>query len=194
MQELQLSPQIQSKLKDTLRPEEEVQWAGSCQPFPLVCAENKAPMIIRWILSALVAAALSIVYAVWIGNSGGQYNVIVELIILVACVYVAVLMPVLDRRTLMRDAAYFVTNKRVIVLMGDRPAIALNRAGLNMKVVDGPNGCSHVLLGAAINIKPRKYRITTILPPADKEGIAPTGAVFYQIKKGSLPDDFLPLV
>ncbi len=188
----QLSPQNQGTFDNIRLPDEEIQWVGRVQDFPLVSQENRTALLIRWIVCAVLAAALSILYPVWAVRSGNDYNVILSILIVIVFAYVAVLMPLLDRKSLQK-AAYCVTNKRVMVFMGDRPAVALNRAELRSRRVPAGGGCVHVLFGAAVDIKPSKYRITTIVPITDSTGNIPTGTIFYNVKEKDLPGDILPL-
>lgn len=191
MNKVELHPSEQAKLADILLPEEELQWAGHSEAFPLVSKENKNGLMVRWLIAIVCAVVLSVIYAVWVSHSDRTYNILVELVILIAVAYFGFVVSVLDRRTLMNRALYCITNKRVLVFVADRPAIALNRAGLNSRCVSAEDGCIHILFGAAIDVNPRKYRITTIVSQTDKSGENSIGAIFYNIKKDDIPEDIL---
>lgn len=181
----ELTSQEQYRLSRQLLEGEEAQWLGRPERFSLLSKDYKGSLILRWIIAAVVLAALIIAYSVWVAGSAAKFNTILVLIIVLACVYIFVIIPVMDRFTLMNRTFFCVTNKRVLVFVSDRAPISLNRAGLNFSIINGENGCSHIAFGAAAKMRSHRLRIGTITPPTSEKGDTPIGAVFYNIKNAA---------
>lgn len=182
METIQLTDRDSDQLKSLLLPGEEIQWRGTSEPFPLVVPENKARLIFRWILCAVLMIALSVIYPLWTRHIQGEYLAGVNVIIVLLFTYVGFFMPIIDRRTILRRTIYYVTSKRVITVVGDKSPYVLNRTGLKAEFIDSGNGCIHGLFGSAVGTKPGKCRLATLAPKTDDTGDLPTGVVFYNIR------------
>lgn len=177
-----LLPNEQYKLSRQLMEQEEVQWLGRPEPFPLLSKDYKGSLILRWIIVAAVLAVLIIAYIVWAVQSGTEYSLLLVIIAILACIYIFVIIPCMDRFSLMKRAFFCVTNKRVMVFVSDRTPTLLNRTGLKYNLVAAENGCTHVAFGAASVMKHHRLRVGTITPPTDDTAKNAVGAVFYNIK------------
>lgn len=177
-----LLPHEQYNLSRQLLEQENVQWLSRPEPFPLLSKDYKGSLILRWIIAAAVLAALIIAYTVWSIQSGSEYNLLLVLIAILACIYIFVVIPYMDRFSLMKRTFFCVTNKRVLVFVSDRTPTMLNRTGLKYNLVAAENGCTHVAFGTAAAMKPYRLRVGTITPPADDTTKNAVGAVFYNIK------------
>lgn len=177
-----LLPLEQYKLTRQLIDQEEVQWLGRPEPFPLLSKDYGGNLILRWIIAAVVLAAIIISYTVWAIHSGASYSTVLVVLLVLACVYIFVIIPYMDRFSLMKRTFFCVTNKRVMVFVSDRTPTLLNRAGLKYSLISAENGCTHVAFGAAAGMKPHRLRVATITPPTDDTAKNAVGAVFYNIK------------
>ena len=178
----ELTPQEQYRLSHQLMEGEELQWLGRPEPFPLLSKDYKGILILRWSVVAVVLAGLILLYSIWAIQTQAKYSMILLAVLILACIYIFVVMPLMDRLTLMKRTFFCITSKRALVFVNERAPIALNRAGLKLKLTNAENGCFHIALGAATRIKPYRLRSSTITPPTDDRGNITTGAVFYSIK------------
>lgn len=171
-----------TQLNKTLQEGEEICWMGRTAPFPILTADHKKSQIIKWVILAVLLAAFIVGYSVWVTIKAMEFNVVVMVVVLLVAGYLFVFLPFKDRNTLMKESLYCVTSKRVLSFISDRPVIALNRAGLMMKMVDVGDGCFHVTFGSAVRMKPSHLREAAFMAPSDDETKVVTGAVFYHVK------------
>ena len=177
-----LLPNEQYKLTRQLMDQEEVQWLGRPEPFSLLSKDYKGSLILRWVIVTVVLAAMIIAYTVWAIQTGASYSTMLVVILVLACIYIFVIIPYMDRFSLMKRTFFCVTNKRVMVFVSDRTPTLLNRAGLKHNLISAENGCAHIAFGTATSIKPHRLRVSTITPPTDDTAKNAVGAVFYNIK------------
>lgn len=177
-----LLPNEQYKLTRQLMDQEEVQWLGRPEPFPLLSKDYKGNLILRWIIVAAVLVAIIVAYTVWAVLTGTSYSTVLVIVLILACIYIFAIIPYMDRFSLMKRTFFCVTNKRVLVFVSDRAPTLLNRAGLKYSLISAENGCTHVAFGAATKMKPHRLRVGTITPPTDDTAKNAVGAVFYNIK------------
>ena len=177
-----LTSQEQYRLSRQLMEGEEAQWMGRPEPFSLLSKDYKGSLILRWIVAAVVLTGLIVAYSIWAIQAQAKYNIILVAVLVLACIYIFVVIPLMDRFSLMKRTFFCVTNKRILVFVSDRAPTTLNRSGLKLSLVNAENGCAHIAFGSATKLKPYRLRIGTITPPTDDSGNVTTGAVFYNIK------------
>ena len=167
-----------------LLPGEEIEWKSRPGTFPLLTKDSKGSLLLRWILCAAILVAITVLYAIVAQNKGVAFNYIVELILVIAAVYISIT-PILDWKKLQKKTCYYVTNKRIILMSGSN-LYALNRAGINMKWVPADDDSVHILFGACQNKPSGTWRRYAIAP--DPQDFA--GFVFYgvQVEKDRLKE------
>lgn len=166
----------------TLLPDETVVWSGRPQKTPLLSSEVKTNLLVRWIVCAVLFAALTVLYTVFARLAGTEFNAIVVLVLVVAFGCIA-LVPVKDWNTIQKKAHYYVTNKRVILVSGST-VYAISRNGINTEIVHAEGDAVHVLFGSCVGIAARKYRRFTALPETDDNNHSKSGFVFYAVREG----------
>ena len=168
--------------EEALLPDEQVQWTGKAENFPLLSTENKSWLLLRWICSGVMLAALTALYAAAVFCGVAKFNIFVELIVIVACGYVSYL-PIGDWSKIRKNVRYYVTNKRVILAVG-KSVYALNRSGIKTECKSADGGAVHILFGSCVGMPGRKYRRATVLPEVDDADLSKNGFVFYNVKEG----------
>lgn len=166
--------------KNTLLPDEHVIWSGKPDNVPLLSEENRKALPTRWIACAVAFVALTAAYIVLLAQSGRSFSFLVELLLLVACGWIAYI-PVMDWNDLRRKTSYYVTNKRVILVVG-KNVYALNRAGIKVSCEQTKDGVTHILWGASENILPRRYRRLTVIPDTLDENPC---LIFYHVNESA---------
>ena len=168
-----------------LRADETPQWAGKAEYFPLLNSDNKKSFLLRWIICGGLAVLCTVGYIIAVMNTETKFNVILELIILLLFGYTA-LMPVLDRRKILKKCHYCITNQRAIVAAGDNDIFSLNRKAVKIQAVPAEDGCITILMGAMADTPAKKHRTATFVPPKSDGDNEVIGLVFYNVKDDSL--------
>ena len=154
--------------------EEEILWQGRPAPFPLMDGRRRGALVRRWIICVIAAVALTAWYLIALSYSTAEFLPGFEAILLVFPGYAA-LVPLLDRRRLLKDTLYVVTDRRAVQAVGNYDAWGLDRSGLKIRR-DGAT----FLLGAAADLPDRKIYRTAVIPlkgdDSDREVV---GLVFY---------------
>lgn len=166
--------------KKTLLPDEKVIWSGKPDGVPLLTAENRKSLILRWIACAVAFVVLTAAYVALLLINAKSFSFIVEAVFLIACAWIAY-MPVVDWNDLRHKTSYYITNKRVILVVG-KSVYALNRTGIKVTIKDTPDGVTHILWGAGDNIPPHRYRRLTVIPDALDENPC---LIFYYVRESA---------
>ena len=156
--------QISAPIRAALRTDETPQWVGKAENFPLLTEQNKKSLLLRWGICAALAVLCTVGYLIAVVNSATKFNVGLELIILLLFGYTA-MMPVLDRRKILRKCHYCVTNQRVIVTAGDNEVFSLNRKAIRIQAIPAEDGCMTVLMGTMVDAPLKKHLTGTFVPP-----------------------------
>ena len=174
-----------SHIQAALHAGETIQWASKAENFPLLNSINKKSMLIRWIICGILAVLCTIAYIIAVMNTETKFNIILELIILLLFGYTA-LLPVLDRRKILKKCHYCITNQRAIVAASDNEIYSLNRKAVKIQTVPAEDGCITILMGAMTEAPAKKHRIATFVPPKSDSDNEVIGLVFYNVKDDSL--------
>lgn len=162
-------------------PDEQVEWKGRPAPFPLMTEDSRKSILLQWVLCVVACVAVTAAYVAVAINAQVGIHPIVELVIIAACIFVAVT-PLRDRYELQKKVSYYVTNKRVILVSGDN-FYALNRNGIKVEVRKGAGGTINLLFGSCVKMPPHKWRRAASLPEIDDEDLSKNGFVFYNIQQ-----------
>ncbi len=171
--------ELTDRIKKELRNGEEVIWAGKPKDFALMSEEVKSSFFTRWIVCAVVAVALLVVY--FIANANAEQGVKSGIIILCLLVpiYLACL-PVLDKRNILKNCKYYVTDKRVIIDHAEKEFYSINKSCLRSEIVENEGGTITVMLGSLAGMKAGKRRSKAVIPDKDDGGVV-TGLVIYNV-------------
>ena len=162
-----------------LRENESIQWKGASEAFPLIDSTNKKALTIRWIICALAAIALVVLY--FVANAAmGSVNIWLLILCLVVVAYFVIL-PALDRNNVYKNCKYYITGERVILYYGDREFYSLPVNGLKSAILDAGEGRIHVELGSRVGTKAGKLRVAAFVPQKDDNGNV-TGLVLYNME------------
>lgn len=168
--------------EEALLPDEQVQWTGKAEDFPLLTKENRGWVLLRWICSGVILVALTVLYAAAAVCGVATFNIFAELLVIAACGYVSYI-PVGDWIKIRKNVRYYVTNKRVILTTG-KTVYALNRSGIKAECKSAEGGAVHILFGSCVGMSSRKYRRATVLPEVEDADLSKNGFVFYNVKEG----------
>ena len=109
---------MDTRLKNILWEGEEVRWSGRPKPFSLFDHDSKNSILLTWIVSALVLAAV-IVLMVFSSITGTRSFTDVLIMAIVALFLPVALSarPFMDKKCLEKNTLYAITNFRIIVLV-----------------------------------------------------------------------------
>ena len=170
---------LNDAIKDALKEDEKVLWAGKSADFKLAEGAMKTPLLLRWILSALIGIALLVVYiAIYGGTEVFQPLIIV---VIVAAFGFLFARPFMDKSALVKKGCYCITDKRVLTCIAGKDVYELGRNGLKVSFTEGENGCVHAALGSCAGIAEGKLRARA-LSPKRGQGDVVTGFVLYNVE------------
>ena len=157
---------MEEKLKTYLRPGEQVRWQGQPAPFPLLEGKMKTQILTKWIVTAVLGAALLAVYLT--GNEEPSMG-FVGLVALVMAVILA--SPFMERRNL-QGMRYWVTDQRVILLTRDQTFYYMELAKIDgYQVLDGAAAEKCLVLGSCLfEEAARRLRWRACHPKTDIQG------------------------
>ena len=166
-------------MKDALKEDEKVLWAGRSADFKLAEGAMKTPLLLRWILSALIGIALLVTYiALYGGTEVFQPLIIVVIVAVFGFLFAR---PFMDKSALVKKGSYCITDKRVLTCIGNRDVYELGRNGLKLSFSEGENGCVHAALGSCAGIAEGKLRAKALAPKRG-QGDVVTGFVLYNVE------------
>ena len=170
---MQNSDTLNELIRDSLHDEEEILWAGRPEGMKLLEAPYGTPIIIRWIICLILAAA-----ALWYGliyipsSAGSGVNTNVVMVIWLAIVIAIALWPLMDVNKLKRKCAYFITDQRALTFvtgssgkLKDMFYTAVSE--ITFDIIEGDRG--NVYVGKKLKNSPQKARISAFTPPVDSE-------------------------
>ena len=166
-------------MKDALKEDEKVLWAGRSADFKLAEGAMKTPLLLRWILSIVVGLGLLVAYiALYAGSEVFQPLIIV---VIVAAFGFFFARPFMDKSALVKKGSYCITDKRVLTCIAGKDVYELGRNGLKLSFTEGENGCVHAALGSCAGIAEGKLRARA-LSPKRGQGDVVTGFVLYNVE------------
>lgn len=165
-------------IKDALQNDEKVIWAGKPANFSLMDAATKTSIILRWLISAIIGIGCIVAYCVAYGGTD-IFEPLVIVVVLAVMAFV-ILRPITDRRNIIKKVFYCITDKRVLVSVGNRDLYELNRNGLKASFTESTNGCVHVALGSCSDMGEKKFRVKALAPKRGQADVV-TGFVMYNV-------------
>lgn len=174
-------------LKEALQEDEKLLWTGKPGAFALMDDAVKTPLLLRWVVCAVLAVACLAAYIAAYGGTATFQPLII--VVVVAVFGFIMLRPMMDRKTLMGKVVYAVTDKRVLMCVGGRDVYELARPGLKTTVVQAEGDNVHMALGSCADISRSKYR-NKALAPKRGSGDMVNGFVMYNVD-GAVRDIFV---
>lgn len=137
---------MEKELAEYLREGETVRWSGRTAPFPLMGERAKEQIVFKWVATAAATCALLGTYC---SRGGGALSwKFIGLVVFVAALIIAT--PWIEQGSIMKQK-YFITNQRVISLMGDKSTFYMELSELDGVQRVSLNGEADTLvLGSAI--------------------------------------------
>ena len=169
------------KLQEELKEGEKIIWQGTPEKFTATAGEGKSAFTKRCIFSLIGFIVVIAAYLLLLSNSHAGVSVPLVVIVAIVFIYVA-LVPVLDAKKISTKCSYYVTTDRVIEVIDAKEVFAIPRKDINIKFVPHSDGNVVVLLGGAVKLPEKKYRVSTIVPVKDDKAEKAIGVTFYNVK------------
>ena len=150
-----------------LEQDENILWKGAPEAFPLVNADNKKSLMIRWIGCVVAAIVLIIGYIILAGKA--DTNPWLIFVVLAVVLYLAA-SPLLDRKNVYKGCKYYVSDRRVLLHYADKEIYSLPLNGLKQNILAAEKGCVHVELGSCAGMKAAKRRAAAFVPKKNDNG------------------------
>lgn len=158
-----------------LQSDESIQWRGSAGHFSVGMCGG---ILRTWIVSAAIFLIVSGLFY-WAEMAVGMEFIVTWQLVLTVIFLYFFLKPFFSIRTLKRSA-YYVTDRRVIIMVGGRTFRGLNRAGLHVEFVPAKGGMD-VLFGSAAGMPERKRFRFAWDPKRDEYEEEVTGIIFFRL-------------
>lgn len=163
--------------KKELLPGETVLWRGNPGKFTLI-GSTGGTALLTWIISIVVFVVVS-AFFIWgelasgVGFIPAWQGVLAVIFLYFFC------LPFFHAGAL-RRSAYFVTDQRVIMMVGGRTFRTLSKKGLRVKW-DQRGDAWDVLFGSAVGVKEKKHFRYAWDPKRDENEEEVTGLIFFHI-------------
>ena len=158
---------MDDRIKKLLKADEHVRWIGKAEKDPFLNDSNRSSMILRWVLTAVIAVGLSVLYAVYCSNKAIPYYWAVNIFTIGVPLYIAVL-PYMDHKRL-RKVIYAITDRRVIVSANDNRAYDMLLSHVDSIQISRGIGGTTLILGSAVaNASENKLRVLSLYGKMDE--------------------------
>lgn len=177
---MNLKPEILQKILDS---GESVEWAGRPEPFKAVDSHNRMSVIIRCIVTIVIAALLIVGYFVMVKKSESPVSPWAPLIILAFAIFL-LCRPFTDARTLTKKAIFVITDRNAISYISESNFKKMPLSDIDAaQFIDKGNGVGDIILGSdAIKRPYSKIHLTTLMPRESSDDSAKiTGMAFYNV-------------
>ena len=169
-----------------LKIDEEVKWEGKPGTFKLIEKSNKQALLTRWIITAVAAIVIIVLYCIVVQNDERlNFNMILPSITVIIAAFIIV-RPIVDYYSLKRKCTYFATNERLIVVIGFDSVISMPLEDVDsVKFINKENGRTDILFGKYAVKRPySKIRIIALRPKEDFVGgeTKVIGMAFYDVQ------------
>ena len=161
---------------------EKVLWEGKPEPFELLEGSYKKSILTRWIILGAVYVALVGGYlAKSLGRGDSISNILMLIIVLTIFAVIILMAPISDRKALIANTKYVITDKRAIVINKDgAKAITLSKQ-TRCKVAHLENHTDVVFFGEACDVKENNSRSVAVKGLSSGKGKEITGIIFYGV-------------
>ena len=158
-----------------LLPEEHILWRGSAGRFTVgMCGGVLTTLFISAAIFMIVSGLF------YRAETAAEMEFILSWQLVLSAIFLYFfLKPFFNIRSL-RRCAYFVTDRRVIVMVNGRTFRALNRAGLHVEFTPAKGGMD-VLFGSAVGTPERRRFRYAWDPKRDEYEVEVTGIIFFRL-------------
>ena len=165
---------------------EEIRWSGRPDPFKLMDLPARNSLIFTWIISGCtLGLTLGLFIASFVYTPFEPLDFSVLLLALLFLPLMIALRPILDRRCLIHDTIYAITNCRVIAMIkGDIMYLPLTQK-LKTATASCYDGFGNLCFGEAVHVSARKELSAAVIGVRTIGDIANPnvpGIVFYHIR------------
>ena len=177
---------MEDQLNQILLDGEEVRWSGRPSPFKLMDLPARNALIFTWVISGCVLGLMVGAFiAFFVFSPFEPLDFGVLLLALLCLPLMAAFRPILDRRCLLHDTIYAITNCRVIAMIkGDVMYVPLTRK-LKTTTASCRGSFGNLCFGEAVHIPARKELSAAVIGVRTMGDIAnPSvpGILFYNIR------------
>lgn len=180
---------MEDRLNSILLDGEVIRWCGRPAPFQLLSLPLRNWLIATWAgvglaLTAAVLALLSFCSRTggYTADSGIFFVAVVSIPLMIAA------RPFFDRRCLMENTVYAITNYRAISMVGGDVMYIPLSSKLKTAITSRCGHCGNLQFGDAVNVAPQNELSTAVLGVRFDENPHVPGMLFYHI---SQPDTLL---
>ncbi|MGI5962896.1 MAG: hypothetical protein ACOX7N_04155 [Lawsonibacter sp.] len=174
---------METRLKESLWEGEEIRWSGRPKPFQLMDKTMKNSIILTWIVSACVLAAILIFLIP--GLMSGARSTSDAIILLVITLFLPGILsarPFMDKKCLEERTLYAITNFRIIAVVKDEVMYLPIGKGMKVALEQQEDGCGNVRFGELVGKPASKSRAHAVLGlRADDDKNDMCGLLFYHV-------------
>lgn len=174
-----MNEKINKALKETLLEGEQVLWEGGTQPFKMLDGREGRNILIQWILSTIICAAL-----IYLRVS--QEMATTRFFVIILIIYALfIVTPFVSYKQLL-GLRYYLTDKRAILIKANAAVYTMMLDGVNAKVFPVKPGAA-VSIGSEVvdeGEKQLRWRALHALEnPGKFDGCNASGLVFYNVER-----------
>ncbi len=175
---------MDEKLKKILKSNEEIQWMGQPEKTPLLAGKAGKGILIRWLICAVLAAALTVVYWLYCdGHDGTEFSPI--MLVFTIGIPLAIAWGPIGENNKLTKLHYVITDQRIIMYHGDIN-FSMERSRVDeIRVRTLDNGNSALYFGKpAFAVKDNKVRYIAahgISEHIDGENVT-VASILYNVK------------
>lgn len=175
---------MDEKLKKILKSNEEIQWMGQPEKTPLLAGKAGKGILVRWLICAVLAVALTVVYWFYCdGHDGTEFNAI--MLVFTIGIPVAIAWGPIGENKKLTKLHYVITDQRIIMYHGEIN-FSMERSRVDeIRVRALENGNSAIYFGKpTFAVKDNKVRYIAahgISEHIDGENVT-VGAILYNVK------------
>jgi len=159
-----------------------VEWSSRPQPFKVKSGCYAKPMTTRLVISLIAAIALVAAYILAANATNSKVGIAGIIIAVVIPGFIAV-DPYLNKRRMIKNARYVITNSRLYVQVDSKNVRYINLDDIsNIQYVGAENGCGHIIISSdpAAAVAENKLRKVAMSPALVKEDVS--NQVFCEAK------------
>lgn len=181
---------MEARLKEALWDGEDVRWTGRPKPFALLGPDSKNGILVTWVISGLVLAAMVLFLVPQIIS--GSRSVTECLVMAVVALFIPGILsvrPFLDKKCLEENTLYAITNYRIIAIVKEDVLYLPISKELEAGVEHRADGCGNLCFGKMIGQPLRKSRTLAVLGLRDDDSrFLMQGLMFYHVDR---PDQIM---
>lgn len=182
--------EVPAAVQRELLPGETVLWQGRSGGVSLM-KDTGGTVALTWAIYTVLFVVVSVLFA-WAEIAAGySVNLLWEAMLTVIWLFFMI-RPIQDRAKII-SSRYFITDRRVVLLLGGRDFCSLIRTGLRARKTVSDSGRCDVLIGAAVSVPDKKHFRYAWDPCRGDYNEGMTGFVFFNLPEDPELDALLSL-